>query len=100
MAMCEYPAKSRNSCSPYPKARTQTSGPLHRVTREVNDREAAEAQAQTPFVEQFRARVVRPAVRHLVAHTLDRRALDAPRRRTVLPDSADAAHESASHSPT
>ncbi len=62
--------------------------------REVDDREAAEAETQTAAVEEFRAHVVRPAVRHPVAHLLDYAKLDAPLRRPVLPDSADAAHKS------
>src|SRR5947209_13859395 len=69
--------------------------PSHRLVaraREVNDRESPEAEAETPAVEQARARVVRPAVRHRVAQALDGRALHAPLRRPVLPDSADAAH--------
>jgi hypothetical protein len=68
----------------------------HRVVArrgEIDDGEPSVAEAQPPAVEQLRARVVRPAVRHPVAHPFDERQFDPSLARTVLPDTADAAHE-------
>ena len=51
------------------------------------------SKSETPAIEELRARVIRPAMRHLVAHTLDERQVHIAARRSVFPDSADAAHK-------
>src|SRR5947209_11105642 len=60
--------------------------------REINDRETAKAEAAARVVKEQRARIIRPAMLHLVAHPFNERTLNAPARCSVLPDSTDATH--------
>src|SRR6266404_7254128 len=68
---------------------------MHRLVasfRQIDDRQPAKAQTAASPVKDQLTRVIRPTVYHHVAHSLDERALDATFGRSVLPDSADAAH--------
>src|ERR1700720_137966 len=68
---------------------------LHRLIAgwwQVDDRKAAETEPQPVAVENPHTDVVRTAVRHRIAHPLDKRALDVSYSRSVFPNSANAAH--------
>ena len=51
------------------------------------------AEAAPALVKQKRARIVRPAMQHAVAHALHERKVNAPRTRSIFPNSANTAHE-------
>src|SRR5260370_16401644 len=61
-------------------------------SRQNDDRKPAKTKTAARVVKDQLAGIVRAAMRHHVAHRSDQRALDIPLRRSVFPDSADAAH--------
>src|SRR5207253_1115161 len=55
------------------------------------------AEAAPSFIKEERACIIRPAMRHSVAHLLYKRQRNAPAlRRTILPNSANTTHENSS----
>src|ERR1043165_9273309 len=59
---------------------------------EIDDRQTAKPEAAAMIIKKQVARVVRAAMRHLVAHSRDERSVDRSFARAVFPDSTDAAH--------
>src|SRR6266545_3386817 len=60
--------------------------------REIDDREAAKTETAASLIEKQRTFIIRAAMSHLIAHSLDERNVNPPFARTVFPNSADATH--------
>src|SRR5437762_3884531 len=60
--------------------------------RQVNNRQPAKSKSSAAFIKDQFAGVVRTAMRHDIAHALDESALDIALRRSVFPNSTNAAH--------
>src|SRR5664279_3076372 len=69
--------------------------PAHRLMarrREIDDRQSSKAEAATAIIENMGAGVIRPTMRHCVAHRFDQRQFDASLARSIFPNSDNSAH--------
>jgi hypothetical protein len=76
-----------------PNAIRATSHRLVSGFRQIDDRQATKAKPAPIFVKEQLTSIVRPAMRHHVAHPLNQRALDIAARGSVFPNSTNAAHQ-------
>src|SRR4051812_22680889 len=60
--------------------------------RQIDDREPAKTNSAAAVIENMSSRVVRPAMRHRVAHSFDEGNCDTPFARSILPNSDNSAH--------
>src|SRR6185436_7307499 len=60
--------------------------------RQIDDGQSPKAKATATVVKDKRAGVVRPTMRHHIAHALNQRAVDIAARRRIFPDSANTTH--------
>src|SRR5260370_42145421 len=69
---------------------------MHRLVarfRQIDDRQAPKAETAALLVENQFSSIVRPAMRHHIAHRSQQLAPDIAARCSVFPNSADAAHD-------